>query len=311
MSTDKPLPPPPPPRARHREVWVGVFVLFGLLATVVTLGVMTDAALFRGRYIVISNVPNASGIRKGDPVQMRGVNIGRILAFGMGGQGVDMRLEIEGEYPIPSDSRVEIKASGLLGGMVAEVIPGTASQPAKWGDRIAGSTGVGLFDKMDELAGEADKVAKRVQGLLSDEMVKDLQGGAAGARESLQSLQAILKEQRGELRSLSSSLRKSAEGLERVTAGPELERVTKRLDTLTERLDGTMQSFDRSSKSLEQVLARMERGEGTLGKLSTDDTLYKNASEATANLNKATVELNKLLADFQAHPKKYIHLEIF
>ncbi|HEY8233424.1 MAG: MlaD family protein [Vicinamibacterales bacterium] len=311
MSTDKPLPPPPPPRGKHREIWVGLFVVAGLLATVATLGVMTDAALFRGRYIITSNVPNASGIRKSDPVQMRGVNIGRILGFTIGSQGVDLRLEIEGEYPIPKDSRIEIKASGLLGGMVAEVIPGSSSEPAKWGDRIAGSTGVGLFDKMDELAGEADKVAIRVQGLLSDQMIKDLQGGASGARASLESLQAILNEQRGELRGLSASLKRSAEGLERVTTGPELERTTKRLDELVGRLDGTQQALDRSSKSLQSILARMDRGEGTLGKLSTDDTLYRNASEATANLNKATVELNKLLADFQAHPKKYINLEIF
>jgi len=311
VSTDKPLPPPPPPRGKHREVWVGLFVVVGLLATVATLAVMTDAALFRGRYIITSNVPNASGIRKGDPVQMRGVNIGRILGFTIGGQGVDLRLEIEGEYPIPKDSRLEIKASGLLGGMVAEVIPGSSSEPAKWGDRIAGSTGVGLFDKMDDLAGEADVLAKRVQGMLTDQMIKDLQGGATGARASLESLHAILKEQRGELRSLSSSLKRSAEGLERVTTGPELERTTKRIDELTTRLDRTLQTFDRSANSVEKVLARMERGEGTLGKLSTDDTLYRNASEATANLNKATVELNKLLADFQAHPKKYINLEIF
>ena len=311
MSTDKPLPPPPPPRGKHREIWVGLFVVAGLIATVVTLAVMTDAALFRGRYIITSNVPNASGIRKSDPVQMRGVNIGRILGFTIGSQGVDMRLEIEGEYPIPKDSRIEIKASGLLGGMVAEVIPGSSSEPAKWGDRIAGSTGVGLFDKMDELAGEADKVAIRVQGLLSDQMIKDLQGGASGARASLESLQAILNEQRGELRGLSASLKRSAEGLERVTTGPELERTTKRLDELVGRLDGTQQALDRSSKSLQSILARMDRGEGTLGKLSTDDTLYRNASEATANLNKATVELNKLLADFQAHPRKYINLEIF
>jgi phospholipid/cholesterol/gamma-HCH transport system substrate-binding protein len=311
VSTDKPLPPPPPPRGKHREIWVGLFVVAGLLATVATLGVMTDAALFRGRYIITSNVPNASGIRKSDPVQMRGVNIGRILGFTIGSQGVDLRLEIEGEYPIPKDSRIEIKASGLLGGMVAEVIPGSSSEPAKWGDRIAGSTGVGLFDKMDELAGEADKVAIRVQGLLSDQMIKDLQGGASGARASLESLQAILNEQRGELRGLSASLKRSAEGLERVTTGPELERTTKRLDELVGRLDGTQQALDRSSKSLQSILARMDRGEGTLGKLSTDDTLYRNASEATANLNKATVELNKLLADFQAHPKKYINLEIF
>jgi phospholipid/cholesterol/gamma-HCH transport system substrate-binding protein len=311
VSTDKPLPPPPPPRGKHREIWVGLFVVAGLLATVATLGVMTDAALFRGRYIITSNVPNASGIRKSDPVQMRGVNIGRILGFTIGGQGVDIRLEIEGEYPIPKDSRLEIKASGLMGGMLADVIPGSSSEPAKWGDRIAGSTGVGLFDKMDELAGEADKVAIRVQGLLSDQMIKDLQGGASGARASLESLQAILNEQRGELRGLSASLKRSAEGLERVTTGPELERTTKRLDELVGRLDGTQQALDRSSKSLQSILARMDRGEGTLGKLSADDTLYRNASEATANLNKATVELNKLLADFQAHPKKYINLEIF
>jgi phospholipid/cholesterol/gamma-HCH transport system substrate-binding protein len=311
VSTDKPLPPLPPSRGKHREAWVGLFVVAGLAATLVTLAVMTDAALFRGRYIISSNVPNASGIRKGDPVQMRGVNIGRIMSFTIDGQGVGMRLEIEGEYPIPKDSRVEIKASGLLGGMVAEIIPGSSAQKVGWGDQIPGATGVGLFDKMDELAGEADKVAKRVQGLLSDEMVKDLQGGASGARQSLESLQAILKEQRGELRGLSASLKRSAEGLERVTTGPEIERTVERVDELVARLDGTLTTLDRSSRSVESILARMDRGEGTLGKLSTDDTLYRNASEATANLNKATVELNKLLADFQAHPKKYINLEIF
>jgi len=311
VSTEKPLPPPPPPRGKHREAWVGLFVVAGLAATLVTLAVMTDAALFRGRYVITTNVPNASGIRRGDPVQMRGVNIGRIMGFTIAEQGVDMRLEIEGEYPIPKDSRVEIRSSGLLGGMVAEVIPGTSQQMVAWGEKLPGGSGPGLFDKMDALAGEADKVARRVQTLLSDDMVEDLQGGASAARRSLESLQAMLKEQRGELRGLSASLRRSAEGLERVTTGPELERTVKRVDELVARLDGTLSNLDRSSKSVESILARMDRGEGTLGKLSTDDSLYKNASEATANLNKATLELNKLLADFQAHPKKYINLEIF
>ena len=311
MSTDKPLPPPPPPRGRHREVWVGLFVVFGVLATIVVLAVMTDAALFRGRYIINTSVPNASGIRKGDPVLMRGVNIGRILSFTILQQQVQMRLEIEGEYPVPKDSRVELKASGLLGGMVADIVPGSSPQSAAWGDTLPGGTGVGLFDKMDALAGEADKVAKRVQGLLSDEMVSDMQGSAAGARQSLQSLQAILKEQRGELRSISASLKRSSEGLEKVTTGPELERTTKQIDALVTKLDGTATTFDRSAKSLDSILARMDRGEGTLGKLSKDEALYKNVSEATENLNKATVELNKLLVDFQAHPRKYINLKIF
>jgi len=311
VTTEKPLPPPPPSRGKYREAWVGLFVVAGIAATVILLAVMTDAALFRGRYIVTTNVPNAGGIRKGDPVQMRGVNIGRIIGFGIGRKDVDVRLEIEGEYAIPQDSRVELKASGLLGGMVAEVVPGASAKRIRGGDRIPGASGIGLFDKMDTLAVEADKVAVKVQNLLSDETVRDLQGGASGARKSLESLQAILQEQRGELRALSASLKRSAEGLEKVTTGPELDRTVKRVDQLVERLDGTLDTLDRSSKSVESILARMDRGEGTLGKLSTDDTLYKNASEATANLNKATQELNKLLADFQAHPRKYINLKVF
>jgi phospholipid/cholesterol/gamma-HCH transport system substrate-binding protein len=311
VSNEKPLPPAPPRRGRHREVWVGLFVVAGIVATVTLLAVMTDAALFRGRYIVTTTVPNAGGIRKGDPVQMRGVNVGRIMSFGIGRENVDVRLEIEGEYPIPKDSRVELKSAGLLGGMVAEVIPGASAQSARGGDVLPGGIGPGVFDKVDELAGQADKVAVKLQTLLSDETVRDLQGGAASARGSLEDLHQILREQRGELRELTANLKRSSASLDKATSGPELERTVKRMDELTARLETTLGTLDRSSKSLESVLGRMERGEGTLGKLSQDETLYKAALEATQNLNKTTAEMQKLMADLQANPRKYINLKIF
>jgi phospholipid/cholesterol/gamma-HCH transport system substrate-binding protein len=311
VSTEKSLPSPPPARGKYREAWVGLFVVAGLAAILVTLAIMTDAALFRGRYIVTTTVPNAGGIRKGDPVQMRGVNIGRILGFTISHQSVEVRLEIEGEYPIPADSRVEIKASGLLGGMVADVIPGSSTQSLKWGGQLPGSSGVGLFDKMDSLAGEADKVAKKVQNLLSDQTVANLQGGAAEARESLESLHRILQDERDDLQALTASLRRTAEGMEKATTGPELERTVKNVDALVEKLNGTASILDRSSKSLDSILARMDRGEGVLGKLSRDDQLYTNATEATANISKAAQELQALVADVRAQPKKYLKLEIF
>jgi len=311
VSTERPLPPPPPARGRHREAWVGLFVIAGVAAILTTLAVMTNAALFRGRYIIVTNVPDAGGIRKGDPVLMRGVNIGRVIKFGISQHNVDIRLEIEGEYKVPKDSRVEVRAAGLLGGSVADVIPGQSKENVGWGDRLPGATGAGLFDKMDELAGQADKVAVKMQNLLSDKMVSDVHGSAAGARQSLESLQAILNEQRSDMRALTASLRRSAEGVEKVATGPELEQTVKRMDAIVARVDGTVDTLDQSSKSVQSILKRIDRGEGTLGKLSTDEELYKNANEAVANLNKATTELNKLLVDFQAHPRKYINLKIF
>jgi phospholipid/cholesterol/gamma-HCH transport system substrate-binding protein len=290
---------------------VGLFVVAGLAGTLIVLSTMTDAALFRGRYIVKTIVPDASGIRSGDPVQMRGVNIGRVLGFKIGTDEVEVRLEIEGEYPIPKDSVVELKASGLLGGLVADVIPGESTEMAGWGDRLQGRSGVGLFDKMDSLAGEADVIANRVKKLLSEQMVSDLQGSAGEARRLLEQLSGTVSEQRGELKELSKSLRRSAEGLEKVTTGPELERTVKRVEEVAARMDEVLSGLDRSSQSLESILGRIDRGEGSLGKLTTDEALYDNVSSAAANLDKAAVEIRELLADVRTKPKKYIKLSLF
>jgi phospholipid/cholesterol/gamma-HCH transport system substrate-binding protein len=311
VSTDKPLPTPPQLRRRRREVWVGLFVVAGLLGILIVLTTMTDAALFRGRYIVSTIVPDAAGIRNGDPIQMRGVNIGRINGFKIFKDEVEVRLEIEGVYPVPKDSVVELKASGLLGGLVADVIPGSSSEMAKWGDVLEGRSGIGLFDKMDSLAGEADDVAARVKALLSEDMVGDLQGSASEARQLLKKMSGTVSEQRGELKALTASLKRSAEGLEKVTTGDELEETVKQVQELTERADEVLAGLDSSSKSLESILGRIDRGEGSLGKLTTDDQLYDNVASAAASLDKTATELQALLADVRLKPKKYIKLSLF
>jgi len=310
VSSDK-LPTPPQLRRRRREVWVGLFVVAGLAGILIVLTTMTDAALFRGRYIVKTVVSNASGIRSGDPVQMRGVNIGRVLGFKIDREEVTIRLEIEGEYPIPGDSVVELKASGLLGGLVADVLPGESSESARYGDTLEGRSGTGLFDKMDDLAGEADEVAAKVKALLSDEMISDVKGSAASARQLLEQLSGTVSEQRGELRELTKSLRRSAVGIERVTTGPELERTVKRVEEVATRMDEVLAGLDRSSDSLESILGRIDRGEGSLGKLTTDEALYDNVASAAANLDKAAVEIQALLHDVRTQPKKYIKLSLF
>jgi phospholipid/cholesterol/gamma-HCH transport system substrate-binding protein len=311
VSTDTPLPTPPQLRRRRREVWVGLFVVAGLLGILIVLTTMTDAALFRGRYIVSTIVPDASGIRNGDPVQMRGVNIGRVNGFKIGTDEVEVRLEIEGIYPVPKDSVVELKAAGLLGGLVADVIPGQSSEMAQWGDVLEGRSGIGLFDKMDTLAGDADDVALRVKALLSDQMVDDLQGSAGEARALLQKVSGTVSEQRGELKALTQSLRRSAEGLEKVTTGDELEKTVQQMQALTERADEVLAGLDSSSKSLESILGRIDRGEGSLGKLTTDDELYDNVASAAASLEQTATELQALLEDVRLKPKKYLKLSLF
>jgi len=311
VTPDKPLPPAPPSKGRSREVTVGFLVILGTAAILITLFTLTDAALFRGRYVVHTTVPNAGGIRKGDPVQMRGVNIGRILQFFINEKDVTIRLEIEGEYKVPSDSRVLLRSAGLLGGMVADVVPGSSTKAVGWGDSLPGSIGEGMFEQVDDLTKAAQTAVGRVEKLLSDETVTNVEKGSGEMRTLLQQLQSTVVEQRKELIVLSRNLRKSSEGIEKATSGPELERAVKRLDALTERMDGVLDGLTKSSSSMEAVMARIERGEGSLGKFTKDDELYVNASEAAANLKKAAAEMARLTEDIRLNPKKYVKLSLF
>jgi phospholipid/cholesterol/gamma-HCH transport system substrate-binding protein len=305
------LPPPPPRRGRDREVWVGLFVLVALAIGLTLLFTLTDAALFRGRYIIGTAVPDAGGIRRGDPVQMRGVNIGRVLRFHIAQEGVAIQLEIEGEYPIPSDSRVALKSAGLLGGMVADIEPGAAATRLRNGDAIPGTAEPALMNAAKAVADSTQTLLDRMQATLTDDTVTgirktvgSMEKGTAELDALARDLRAIASEQRGELRTLTASLRKAAEGVEKAATRPELERAIARLDAISTEMEKATGSLSRASSSLESIMARMDRGEGTLGKLSRDDALY-------ANLNTASKNLSVLLEDLRKNPKRYVKLSLF
>ncbi|HET9316725.1 MAG TPA: MlaD family protein, partial [Vicinamibacteria bacterium] len=299
------LPPAPPTRGQGKTAWVGLFLVVGILGVLIVLFVMTDAAIFRGRYIISTVVEDAGGIRKGDPVQMRGVNIGRIMGFEISPGGVKIALEIEGEFKIPVDSRVDLVSAGMLGGMKADVIPGTATTYVKYGDSLPGRSEKGLAD-LDQLSGKAEDVLARVQRLLADETIGNVNASTVEMRKLLVELSSAVKEQRKELMGLTTSLRKSSAGLEKTANAPELERSIKRLDTISARMDDVTQTLDRGSRSMESVMARIERGEGSLGKLTKDDELYDNMSRAALNVSQATENINKLTEEIRRNPKKYL-----
>jgi len=311
MTQDTPLPVLKPSRSRDRELWVGVFVILGVVASLTALYTLTDAALFRGRYIIQTVVPDAGGIRRGDPVQMRGVNIGRVASFRIISAGVEIDLEIEGRYPIPADSRVELRSGGLLGGMVANVVPGASDQDVGWSDTLPGSIGKGIFDQIDALQEQADQALTRVQRLLDEKTIQNVHEGGDDLRQLLRRLNEVTAEQQDEFAALTRSLRRTAESLEQTATGPEIGRSIERIDALTGRLDSLVASLDQSARSAESILARIDRGEGSLGKLTRDETLYDNAAAAAASVKKAADELANLAEDVRSQPSKYVQVSVF
>ena len=293
-----------PRNAANREVKVGFFVLLGVAAFFTSLFTLTDVGTFRGRYYTSTIIENAGGMRVGDPVQMRGVNIGRVTEFNMVPDGVAVRLEIYNRYEVPEDSRVVVHSAGLLGGMIVEVQPGSSARRANEDRVIPGEVESDLMSTAAGLGGEAEMVLARANELLSESTIGSVGASATELQKLLTDLSALAATQREELTQLSASLRRSAEGVERATAGPELERAVTNIDSLTYRLDETTRTLGNASASLESVLGRIDRGEGTLGRLTTDESLFE-------NLNSAVTSLQQLVEDIRAEPKKYLSISVF
>ncbi len=294
-----------PPAASGGEVQVGIFVLVGIVATIAVLFLTTDPGTFRGRYVVTTTVENAGGVRNGDPVQMRGVNIGRVHGFDLSGNEVLISLEIEGEWDIPRDSRAELVSQGLLGGRTVAVLPGESDEALPPGGNMPGATGGDLMATADTLGSEASAALDRVRTLLAEPTVSSLRTSVVELNTLLEELSGLTREQRSEVAELTRTLNRTADNLESASeAGPDAARAIARADSALAKLNAAGSSLEGASSSLETVLERMERGEGTLGKLSVEDSLY-------VRLNRAVESVYLLATDVRENPGRYVKVEIF
>jgi phospholipid/cholesterol/gamma-HCH transport system substrate-binding protein len=76
-------------------------------------------------------------------------------------------------------------------------------------------------------------------------------------------------------------------------------------DTLSNmQLASAVDNANRSMESLNRTLTQVNEGQGTLGKLTHNDSLYRHLTDAAA-------DLDSLLIDLKANPKRYVHFSLF
>ena len=145
---------------------------------------------------------------------------------------------------------------------------------------------------------------QRIRALMADTAVTSVHASIAELEDVLGDLSEITQGQKDELSSLSASLGRSADRVEELAMREELDRSLARADSTLARLQDASGTLAEASTSLAAILDRVERGEGTLGRLSGDESLYE-------NLDTALEEIAELARDVRENPGRYINLRIF
>ena len=293
-----------PEQAGKRQVRIGLFVLGGLIATIILLFQLTNPAMFRGRYRITTTVDNALGLRTGDPVQMRGVTIGSVNRFAFGGREgeVVITLEIDGRWPIPEGSTTQLVQPGLMAPRTVEVLPGPGPGTIGRGDNIPGVARRGLLDDTEGLGEKGQIALDAIAELLSEKNLDAFSGSAEGLNDLVAELSNLVESERENLAEVIQSFRWAADGLAEAT-GPELREdlasLMARGDSAMGRINTTSESIERVAASLETILARIQNGEGTLGKLWASDSLF-------TDLTAAVESARTLMDDIRENPGRYM-----
>lgn len=261
---------------------------------------LLGSPLVRGGMDVVVALPNGGGMKRGDRVTLQGVEIGSVKDIELQGRrGVTAVLRLNSSMPLPADTRATVTGD-VFGAHTIELIPGDAVVKLEKGDTIRGMAAPALADAAVELSAQARDVLNRATTLLSPEAVADMHATAAVLPGSAEQLRAAFNE----LRLASAALRRTAEGLEEAETGQQLNAAIGRVDESARALTSVAASMERSLGSLQSVFDKIDRGDGTLGRLVNDTSLY-------SNLNGAARDIRSLAADMKANPKRYLKIEVF
>jgi len=249
---------------------------------------------------------NASQVTTDSKVFLRGVEVGDVDEVRLEASRVVLALTLYADVDVPADTRGTIQPAGFLGAQMIDLIPGVDTRALVEGDTIALGSTSDLATLASSLGDQTGVLLERAESLLSERMVENLNASSEAFTSTLRQLESLMTSEREAVRALLANMNAAAAQLAELASSDELNRSLANLDTLSSRLAAASENFDETSESLRTITTRLANGEGTLGKMMTDDELYDSLTETLANLQAASEEIAILTKDIRERPDRYL-----
>lgn len=286
---------------KRRNYIVGAFVLIAFIAFVVMLNKFRDLPLFVSQYrsfLVMGKFTDAPGVQSETPVQFCGYQIGRVSLVspptyvedpvsGKSWHEVRVTMAIDSKYKnIPSSAKLMLMKRGLGSSYIElradpdlPLTPAIAGRPETQflcdGMVINGSTGLSseffppdMQKKLENLVDSISMLTLNLNQIVGDEQNK------ANLKKTFEQIAAASEQAQHTLQS-----------------------VQKFSDAGTERITQLSENLDISIKEFNQILAKINNGQGSAGRLLNDGRLYENLLDSSAELEMAMEQIKQWAAD--------------
>lgn len=273
------------------QVKVGMFVALGIVLCMVVIFMLEGKkSLFERDYILNAKFKDISGLREGASVFLAGVTVGTVeeIQFpkSLEEKVVIVKMEIALRYRerIRADSEASIVTQGLLGDKVILIKVGTPDSPeAKDGDYLK----VVKAFSVDTIAEDGGELIENLK-----ELSKNLNGIVKDIKEKKSLLHALIYDYKGEdiIAEMASVGRSAGRLVRQIESGKGVLHALiydKADPQMAKNLSIALGNMKKTSDNLSLVTQRIEKGEGTLGGLVNDPTVYYDLKTLLGNANRS------------------------
>lgn len=294
-----------------KEVKVGFVSIVAIAILVWGYNYLKGTNLFNSNKTVYTEYPFIGGLAKSSPVIVNGFKVGLVSdVYFKGDQSGNLMVKLvitDGTLKIPKNSVANLISLDLLSSKGIGLTLGDSNEEILNGDTIQSHFEKSMLDDVSEqllpMKQKAEKMMDSLQltistfkttmlkfnEVLNDQNQRNLKLSLVNLRITLEKFQTFADNANATMNTLKPTVKKYGD----------LADSLKQVDIKT-----TLEKANNTFDEMAAVMQKMNNGEGTMGQLMTNDSLYK-------NLESVTRDLDKLLIDMEANPKRYVHFSLF
>lgn len=289
-------------------------MIAGIVAFIFGLSYLKSSPLFENNKTFYAVYDNVGGLQPGTQVSINGYGVGNVIGINFKDNSGKLLVtfSVSNEFEFSQNSVAELFDTGIIGGKGIQIIPVFDDSPrAQSGDTLQSKIKPGITElvqqkltplqlKVEGAVSHADSLLMNVNDILDDPTRRELKQTIVSLNELIRSFKGSADNLNVLLENNKAQLDNSLKNVDNITSN-----FSKLSDSLASvDLAGTLTNFQTTVDKLNGILGKIEKGEGSLGKLHQDDALYNNLAEASR-------ELDLLLQDFRLNPKRYVNVSVF
>jgi phospholipid/cholesterol/gamma-HCH transport system substrate-binding protein len=284
--------------------------------------------IFNRERIFFVEYNDVSGLITSNPVLIKGFRVGQVKNIyfhpAMDGRLV-VEISVTDKVPIPSNTIAKIYSSDLMGSKAIELILGNSPTMAAHSDTLKSAVEASLMEevnaqviplknKAESLLSSVDSLVTIVQALINENVKQNLNQSLQSISGTIRNLESttgnidnIVVQQQSRISSILYNIEMISRNIEQNNSN--ITRTIQNLTALTDSLAkadiaSAVRHADSSLVQLNKLMQGINAGQGTIGQLMQNDTLYRRLEESAE-------ELRKLLEDVRLNPKRYVKISVF